>query len=464
MPRHLVMFISIAAATVLLDGCGLYTGYSRERAADATDLIVGSADTAVADDEASRLASMSWQQLFTDPCLQQLIGEALERNADLRTARLATIEAEASLSAARKALLPSLDLAANAATSSYDGAKAVKTWSAGADVSWEADIFGRLTNERRMAAATVEERETYAQAVQSQLIATVASQYYTLLALDRKSATVEETIVNWTEYVSTLEALMEAGQSTLADVSQAQASLLSTEALREQLRQQTINTENSLCALVGRLSGTIARTTIEEQHMPSAISTGVSVGLLAQRPDVRSSESRLKQAYFNTAKAKGSFYPNLTLSGSAGWTNSGGAAVSNPGAALLSAAASLVQPIFNKGKLTANLKAAQVRQQQAAVEWQQSLLDAGKEVNDALAACHTSKVRCLLIAQQVEQLQQTVSHTQQQMQYGSANYLHVLTARQQLLSAQLDLIAERYAMLESLTTLFHALGGGGTSV
>ena len=311
-----------------------------------------------------------------------------------------------------------------------------------------------------MAQATVEEREAFTQAVQSQLIATVACQYFTLLALDEKARITEETIESWKEYTATLEALMQAGQSTHTDVAQAEASLLAAEALHEQLKQQIINTENSLCAIVGRLSGKIESKKLVNQELPKMMSLGIGLELLANRPDVRSSEARLKQAFYNTAKAKSNFYPNLTLSGSAGWTNSGGAGVSNPGAVLLSAAANLVQPIFNKGRLTANLKVAKAQQQEAAVEWKQCILDAAKEVNDALAACQSSSKRCLLISGQVEKLEQTVGDTQEQMRYGEANYLQVLIARLQLLNAQLDLTAEHYATLQSLTTLYQALGGG----
>lgn len=184
----------------------------------------------------------------------------------------------------------------------------------------------------------------------------------------------------------------------------------------------------------------------------------VTAGLKAG--DVIVAEARLKQAFYSTNKARADFYPTVTLSGSAGWTNSGGAAIANPGAWLLQAVGSLVQPLFSQGRLKAGLQVAKAQQEEAVVAFRQSLLDAGTEVNNAMAAWQTLNRKVELQERQIGALRQAVSDTEATMRHGSANYLQVVVARQSLLQAQLDALADRYSRMESVVTLYKALGGG----
>ena len=200
---------------------------------------------------------------------------------------------------------------------------------------------------------------------------------------------------------------------------------------------------------------------MDGQHFPSHLSVGVPLDLLSRRPDVRQAEANLMQAFYATNSARAAFYPSITLSGSAGWTNSGGAAVANPGAWLLQAVGSLVQPLFNCGQNLANLKIAKAQQEEAVLQFRQSLLDAGNEVNNALAQWQTARERIRLDSGQVEQLTITLGDTELLMQNSSeTNYLQVLTARQSLLSAQLSVASARYDEIQGVIELYHALGGG----
>lgn len=244
------------------------------------------------------------------------------------------------------------------------------------------------------------------------------------------------------------------------DVIVAEASKLAAEATLESLLQQAFELENSLSALVGRAPGPIARSDIDSQRLPDALAGGVDIATLAARPDVRQAEARLKQAFYSTNKARADFYPTVTLSGSAGWTNSGGAAIANPGAWLLQAVGSLVQPLFSQGRLKAGLQVAKAQQEEAVVAFRQSLLDAGTEVNNAMAAWQTLNRKVELQERQIGALRQAVSDTEATMRHGSANYLQVVVARQSLLQAQLDALADRYSRMESVVTLYKALGGG----
>ncbi|MGM9843396.1 MAG: efflux transporter outer membrane subunit [Muribaculaceae bacterium] len=401
-----------------------------------------------------------WRQMFKDYMLVALIEDGLENNADVNIARLNVEVAKAELTASKLAFTPSLNAMATGSLSSYDGSKPTKTYTLGAESSWELDIFGKLSSEKKIASATVEEKAAYEQAVRSQIIATIAADYMLLMMYDSQIEITEETIVSWEEYIKTQRALMNVGSANIADVYQAEASMLNTKASLESLLLQRIKLENSLCALLGKgCDGGIRRGKLENQELPTKFINGVSVKYLINRPDVRSAESKLKQAYYTENKAYSSFYPSLNLSGSAGWTNSGGIGVTNPGAWLLQAAGSLVQPIFNKGQNRSNLKIAQAKAEQALISWKQSVIDAGREVNDALATWQSAKLTEEFDMQQEEKLEKTLSNMELLMKHGTVNYLQVVIARQSLLNAQLNLKHDIYNQLQSIIYFYQALGG-----
>ena len=422
-----------AATVCLLGSCGIYNRYERPELSVAADSLYR---TEVKADTASSVADLSWKELFTDPYLQALIQSA------------------------KLAYLPSVQLDPQGTLSSQDGSKTSKTYEVGASASWEIDIFGKLTNAKRSARAALEESDAYRQAVQTQLIATVADSYYTLLMLDEQERITSETVASWKDYVHSLYVLMQAGEADRATVSQAEASRASAEASLLSLQQQIAETENSLSSVLGEVSHRIQRGNLSNQRFPQRLSTGVPLELLSRRPDIRQAEAALKQAFYATNQARAAFYPSITLSGSAGWTNNGGAVVTNPGSWLLQAIGSLVQPIFNRGQNIANLKTAKAQQEEALLTFRQSLLDAGKEVNNALIQWQTARERIRLDEEQVKHLQTTVHDTELLMEYGTTNYLQVLTARQSLLSARLDCASDCYQEIQGVINLYHALGGG----
>lgn len=452
--KKTILFLIIAA---LMSGCGVYKNYKRSDVS--TESLYG--DNVPTVDTAS-IGNLTWKELFTDTHLQALIEEGLNNNTDLRIARLKVEEAEATLRTSRLAYLPSLSLAPQGTLSSFDKQKATRSYQLGGAASWEIDVFGKLTNAKRGAKAAVEESDAYRQAVQTQLIATVANTYYTLLLLDIQIAISTETAANWNENVKTLLALKNAGQTNEAAVSQANANRLAVEASLLTLKQQLNETENSLCTLLGKTPQTIVRGIIEEQFFPQELTYGVPLQLLSNRPDVRQSEAALAQAFYYTNEARAAFYPNITLSGGAGWTNSGGAGIVNPGALLLQAAGSLTQPLFNKGANTARLKIAKAQQEEASILFRQTLLNAGSEVNNALVQWQTARNRIELGEQQVTALLSTVKNTKLLMQHGTTTYLEVLTAQQSLLQAELTQASNNFDEIQGVINLYHALGGGRT--
>lgn len=450
--RKLIPILLIAA---LVGSCGIYKNYKRPEVN--TDNLFGNN---IPGGDSTTIGNLVWKELFTDTTLHSLIEEGLQNNTDLRIARLKTEEAAASLRTSRLTYLPSVSLTPQGTLSSFDGQKTTKTYQLSGAASWEVDIFGRLTNAKRGAKAALEESDAYRQAVQTQLIATIAGSYYTLLMLDAQVTISKETAANWQENVKTMQALKNAGQTTEAAVSQAEANRLSVEASLKTLLQQLNETENSLCTLLGRTPQSISRGTLCEQEFLQELTYGVPLQLLGNRPDIRQAEATLAQAFYYTNESRAAFYPSITLSGNAGWTNSGGAAITNPSALLLQAVGALTQPLFNKGANTTRLKIAKAQQEEALLTFQQSLLNAGSEVNNALVQWQTARDRISIGEQQIDALQTTVESTSLLMQYGTTTYLEILTAQQSLLQAELTQASDHFDEIQGVINLYHALGGG----
>ena len=455
-----IKLITLSVSCLLLSSCGIYTTYERPSDIN-TDGLYGQDlnEEAVAVDTAS-IASLSWRELFTDSHLQTLIEHALQSNTDLLSAQQRIKEAEATLSSAKLAYLPSFMLTPQGGVSSFDKSKGSWTYTGIASASWEIDIFGKLTNAKRRSKALYLQSLEYEQAVSTSLIANVANLYYTLLMLDEQYRISEETAVNWRESVRTMRAMMAAGMTNEASVSQSEANCRQVETSLLDLKQQIKEVENSLSILLGEVPGRIERGHLAGQDFPEDLTVGVPLQLLSRRPDVKSAELSLASAFYSTNAAHSAFYPSITLSGTAGWTNSAGNMIINPGKLLLSAVGALTQPLFNKGLNIAQLKIAKAQQEEAKLAFQQALLNAGSEVNNALTQVQTARGKTELRTGQITSLENAVRSTQLLMQHGTSTYLEVLTAQQSLLSAQLTQVADRFDEIQGIINLYQALGGG----
>lgn len=445
--------VIIICLAVAFTACGIYKPYTRPEIK--TDGLYGTAETA----DTASLGNVSWQELFTDPQLKSLIELGLEQNTDLQSAYWRVKEAEAALKTARLAYLPSFNFAPNGSVSSFDKSPASWSYTVPISMSWEIDIFNRLTNSKRKAKAVYAQSLEYRQAVRTQLISGIANYYYTLLMLDSQYAISQQTAANWRQSLKTMQALKEAGMTNEAAVSQYEANTLAVEASLHDLQYQIRQVENSLSSLLGQAPGMIVRGELASQSVPANLIVGVPVQMLSNRPDVRSAEFSLMQSYYATNEARSALYPSLTLSGSAGWTNAAGAIV-NPGKLLLNAAASLMQPIFNAGANRARVKIAKAQQEEAKLSFQQTLLNAGAEVNNALTQCQTARSKTDLREKQIKALERTVESTELLMRHGSTTYLEVLTAEQSLLSARLSQVTDRFDEIQGVVNLYQALGGG----
>ena len=447
--------------TLLLCSCGTYSNYQNQTVS--TDSLLRT-DFALADSSLFILhASFS-----DDPQLTRLIDEGLTHNSDLNIARVQVDAAKAALRTAKGELFPSLELGANGETARFknsgNDSQTESKFNFGAEASWEIDIFGRMQNAKKAAAATVEERMAYVQAVQVELVATIATSYYQLEMYDSQMAETRDIITSWDESIRALKALMAVGEATIDEVNQAEASRLEAESTLEELVMQTTQAENALCALLGRHSGPIGRGDFLTSAQCISQPPKIPIEALASRPDVRQAEAELKRAFYATNEARAALYPSLNLSGTIGWTNDASEVVS-PAGLLTRALASLTQPVFANGRLRAAVRQAQAEQEEAKIHFRQTILNAGKEVNDILATQQYAQRAIVLNTQQIEKLSNVLTATESRMHYDSeVNYLQVLLARQSLLQARLSLFSNCYALIESHIELYRALGGGSTVI
>lgn len=449
--------ISTALAALALSGCGLYSKYERPQDLP-TDALYTEQTRAGAD--SLSIASLRWQEFYTDPKLQELISRALTSNNNFRATQLRIAQSEAQLSAARKAFLPSLTLAPQASLTSIDGAKAVQSYQLPLTASWQVDIFGSIRNAKKRAEVALLNSQVYRQAVQSQLVASVANAYYTLALLDAQIAVSRQAITLASESVRTMRAMMQAGRANDAAVSSSEANLAQQEVTLLGLEQQRRAAEGSLNLLLGRTQIAVDRAGIDTWTAPQSLSVGLPIRLLNNRPDVRQAELALSSSFYLTNAARAAFYPSLTLSGSLGWTNNGAKLFTDPAKVLASAMASLVQPIFQRGQLRANLKVAEAQQEEAKLAFVQALLSAGNEVNTRFSEVQTYRAQAQHLHKRSEALQRSEKATRLLMESGASTYLEVLTAQQGLIAAQLAEYTNRYNEIASTIALYQALGGG----
>lgn len=453
--------IIMVSAAALLSGCGIYGKYERPEvdAAGIVRDVTSNTDTLAVTDTTS-FGNLPWKSVFTDPALQSLIEKGLENNTDLLNAALNVKMVEAQLMAAKLAFVPSFTFSPQGTISSWDGNKATKTYSLPVNASWSIDLFGNLLNQKRSAQMALLATKDYQLVVKTNLIANVANAYYTLLMLDKQLEIVNNMVglTKETWDMMKLQKDFKGGKET--SVQSAEANYYSVLAQAADLKRQIRETENSLSLLLGQRAQYIERGKIDDQNLPVEFSTGVSLQMLNNRPDVHYAEMTLAQCFYNTQAARSKFYPNITISGSGAFTNSAGAGIVNPGKWLLSAVGSLVQPIFQNGQLVAGLKVAKAEQEQAYNTWQNAVLSAGSEVSNALVLYNSSDEKSKLETKQVESLRKNVEYTKDLFQSAGSTYLEVITAQQSLLNAELAKVQDDFYKMQAVVNLYYALGGG----
>ena len=390
----------------------------------------------------------------------------MDNNPDLRIAVQRVLEAEAYFSQSKAALLPGISAKG---TETYirnpesvypDGPREINNNQLGIEASWEIDLWGKLRSSKRAAYANLLAGDAGQKAVQTRLIANIASTYYSLIGLDAKLIITRQTVKNNIDLVETIKALKESGKVTGAAVVQSEAARYAAEVTIPDLEQQIRETENTLCLLLGRVPGTIQRGKIDEQALSSVLNTGIPAQLLDNRPDVMQALYGVMNAYEITNNARAGFYPALTLTASTGFAATDLNQLLDPKSFAANVIGGLAQPLFNRKVNVTRLKVARAQQEEALINFRNTLLKAGQEVNNSLGSYQSSVQKIALRKLQLEALVKSVDYTKELLNYGSANYTEVLNAQTNLLSAQLSSVNDRLQQLNAVVSLYRALGGG----
>ena len=453
--------LTIALAAVLMTSCGLYNKYERPEVntrglvRDVTSLT----DTLAVKDTTS-FGNLPWRSVFTDPQLQTLIQQGLDNNPDLLNAALNVHMVNEALKIAKLAFLPSVAVSPQGTLSSFDGAPATKAYSLPISASWNVDLFGNLLSVKRSAQMQLIATKDYQTVVKTNIISGIANLYYTLLMLDRQVEIVTDMEQLTKETWEKMQFMHEnrVGYRSTA-VQSAEAAYYQVQTQKIDLQRQTREIENSLSLLLGQPGQAIARGSFAGQSLPTNLATGVGIQMLNNRADVHSYEMALAQCFYDVETARSRFYPSITITGTAAFTNQNG--LVNPGKWLLSAVGSLVQPIFQHGQIVAGLKVAKDKYEQAFNNWQNAIYKAGNEVSNALVGYNAYAEKADLDAKRVAVLKQNVEDTKKLMESSSnTTYLEVITAQSNLLNAEINEVTDQFNKMQAVVNLYQALGGG----
>lgn len=424
--------------------------------------------TEIVAQDSTSMADISWDKLFTDPILQEHINKGLQNNFDIRIAMQNIVAAEANLKQAKAGYAPSVSanatwthqqLAKNSQFGSFFNGS-IDQYQLSGQLSWEADIWGKIRSNKRAANASYLQTIAANQAVKTQVITSIAATYYQLVALDAQLEVAQENLVNRIESVETILALKEAGSVNEVGVKQTEAQRYATELIIEDLKNNIVLMENTMSILLGEAPGPIERSSFEEQVLMPEIKLGFSASLLRNRPDVIAAEYGLVNAFELTNVAKTNFYPQFTITGTGGLQSIELDQWFSANSLFANIVSGLAQPIFNQRQIRTRHEVAKAQQEQAYVQFQQSIVNASKEVSDALAKYNNETTKLEIRGKQVDALVKAATYSDELLEYGLVNYLEVLTAKATALGSELDLVDNKYRQYAAIIDLYRALGGG----
>ena len=459
MKKYILFMMSTVA---LLSSCGVYTKYERPEVNTKGIIrdVVSDVDTLKATADTTTFANLPWRQVFTDPQLQALIQQGLDKNPDLLNAALNVQIVESQLKMSKLAFLPQVTFSPQGVLSSWDFGKASQTYSMPLNASWTVDLFGNLLNQKRSSQMALLATKDYQVVVKTKIVSGIANMYYTLLMLDRQLEILNDMSGLTKDTWDMMKLQMQLGRYRSTSVQSAEASHYSVLTQIEDMKRQIREVENSLSLLIGQPAQTIKRGKLADQVLPSQFATGVGIQLLKNRADVHAAEMDLASSFYDVNTARSRFYPSLTISGTGSYTNSGGGMIVNPGKILASAVASLVQPIFMNGKLTEGLKISKAQYEQDYNTWQNAVLTAGSEVSNALVQYNSYQKKSELDAHRVEVLKKNVEDTRALVSSSTSTYLEVIQAQNSLLNAEISKVTDDFNKMQAVVSLYQALGGG----
>ena len=413
------------------------------------------------------LADVSWKDMFKDQYLAQYIEEGLQNNLDIRVAIQQIAIANAYMKQGKAGYLPTVSATAQMTRQELSGNSQFGSFFSSLDqyelsgsLSWEADIWGKIRSNKRASEATYLQSVAAHKAVKTQLVSSIATTYYQLLALDAQLEVTEQTVAARDSSVITIKALKDAGQVNQVAVDQNIAQYNNAKALLVDIKASIFKTENALNFLLGRSFQPIQRGALENQNFDAEIKVGVPATLLSNRPDVIASEYGLINAFELTNVARSNFYPSLTLTANSGFQSLELDQLLNANSLFATLVGGLTQPIFNQRRIKTQHEVAKAQQEQALLAFKNTLLTAGNEVSNALYDYEAETEKFEYRQNEVEALRNAESNSEELLKNGYANYLDLLTARQSALSAELNLIDNKLQQMLSVINLYEALGGG----
>lgn len=453
------IILSVGVLSLIMASCGstksIYSKYESTDSIPSNVIGINASGTP----GANAPTPLSWREFFLDPLLRQLIDTALVRNTDLNSARIAIEQGEISLQMAKKSILPSLFFSPSGTIANFDGYTS-KTYNVPLQINWDMGSLGSYTNKKRAANAVLLQTQAREEAVRANLISSVAQQYFLLQLLDRHLEILTQTDSLWSTSLEVQKALWENGKAYSTSINQQEASCLNVKTQIVDARRNIRSVENAICRILAISPQPIPRNRWGSHLIPQVAKEGISAQMLRYRPDIKLADYAMEEAFYNMQTARSAFYPGLSLSGTLGWTNSAGAAVVNPGKILTSIVGSIVQPILARGQIKGNLEIAKLTQERMRNEYVQTVVNAGNQVNEALADCQAASEKYGYYHRQVEVLNDAYKGTHELMDNGKAIYLEVITAQESLLSAQLNEAMNMYDAAEAVIALYIALGGG----
>ena len=416
------------------------------------------------------MANLSWKEIFTDAVLQKHIAKALENNLDIRMALQNIASAEAYLKQSKAAYQPTISVGPDYSfnTSSLNTQfgqivgerRYINQFDITANLGWELDLWGKLKGQEKAQYAAYLSSVAAHQNVKSNLVASIATAYYQLLAFDEQKKIFSNTIEIRKKNLETTKALKEAGIVSEVAVQQSEALVYNAEASLVTLEVQIQMLENTISLLMGEPSHEIERTSLSTQNFALNTDLGYPSALLANRPDVKQAEFNLINAFELTNAAKAQFYPSLRITGSTGVQSVDIDKLFSGNSVFANVLVGLAQPILNKRQIRTNYEVSLANQEKAYLNFRKTILNAGNEVSDALKMYNAQDQFIAFKKKELSAYDKSVEFSQELVNYGMANYLEVLNANVNKLNAEINIANAQYSKLQAGVELYRALGGG----
>lgn len=460
-----IKIIFLLLTVFVVSSCATRKKYERPK-----DIIENLFRTDALPKDSASIASISWKSIFTDPVLQQHIDQGLQNNLDIRIALQNIVSAEAYLKQSKAAYLPTLSVgpsytfqtqSLNTQLGQLSGDRQYNNlFDVSGDLSWEADIWGKMKAREKAQLAQYLGTVAAHKAVKSELVAAIATAYYQLLTLDEQKRIINETIALRNKNLETTKALKEAGTLSEVAVQQSEALVFNAQSLLIDTDTQIALLENAMSLLMGVPSQKIERSTLGQQEMPAEYQLGFSANLLSNRADVMASEYDLMAAFELSNAAKAQFYPTLRITGSGGVQSLDIDHLFSANSLFANVVGGLVQPVLNQRQIRTNYEVSLANKEKAYLNFRKTLLNAGKEVSDALKVYESQDKFIDLKRKELMAYKKSVEFSQELVNYGMANYLEVINASVNSLNAELNISNAAYAKMKAGVELYQALGGG----